>query len=246
MPNAVSSPSPPCVTADQMRTVDRIATNDYGVSLLQMMENAGRHLAHLAREQFLDGDVRRRSVLVVCGRGGNGGGGLAAARCLACWGADVWVSTLTAPADYTGVPARQLSLLRHMEVPVERIASSDDLPDGDLMIDALVGYGLEGEPRDELAACIRQIIWHGAPTLSLDVPSGLDATTGVPSDTTVHADATLTLALPKCGLEAPVAASAVGDLYLADIGIPPSLYDALDLNGTLDGLFARQDLIQLR
>ena len=229
-----------------MRTVDRIATNDYGVSLLQMMENAGRHLAHLAREQFLDGDVRRRSVLVVCGRGGNGGGGLAAARCLACWGADVWVSTLTAPADYTGVPARQLTMLRRMEVPVERIAPSDDLPDGDLMIDALVGYGLEGEPRDELAAFIRQIIWHGVPTLSLDVPSGLDATTGVPSDTTVHADATLTLALPKCGLEAPVAASAVGDLYLADIGIPPTVYEGLNLKGEIEALFAEQDRLRLR
>ena len=229
-----------------MRTVDRIATNDYGVSLLQMMENAGRHFAHLARERFLDGDVRGGSVLVVCGRGGNGGGGLAAARRLSNWGADVWVSTLTAPADYTGVPARQLTMLRRMEVPVERLAPSDDLPDGDLMIDALVGYGLEGEPRDELAAFIRQVIWHGVPTLSLDVPSGLDATTGVPSDTTVHADATLTLALPKCGLEAPVAASAVGDLYLADIGIPPTAYEGLNLKGEIEALFAEQDRLRLR
>jgi len=91
-----------------------------------------------------------------------------------------------------------------------------------------------GRPRD------------GAPTLSLDVPSGLDATTGVPSETTVHADATLTLALPKCGLDAPAAESAVGDLYLGDIGIPPSLYAHADVAGDVTGLFAQQDLIRLR
>ena len=238
--------SVPCVTADQMREVDRIATQEYRLHLLQMMENAGRHLAHLARERFLGKPLRDQAVLVLCGTGGNGGGGLVAARRLAGWGATVTVVTPTPPDDYTGVPAHQMALLRRLDCPVAPAAPDDDLPAADLLLDALIGYGLDGPLDDDMATLIHRAIWHGAPALSLDVPSGLDATTGVPSQTTVHAEATLTLALPKCGLEAPAAQSAVGDLYLADIGIPPSLYDALDLSDDVTGLFGERDLLRLR
>ena len=235
----------PCVTADQMREVDRIATEDYGLDLLQMMENAGRHLATLARERFLDGDPRGHSVLVLCGTGGNGGGGLVAARRLHGWGATVRVVTTNPPEAFSGAPAHQLELLQRLDIPVVQ-ADPDGLPDADLLLDAIIGYGLDGDLRDDVAELIRQVIWHGAPALSLDVPSGLNATTGVPSKTTVHADATLTLALPKCGLDAPAAESAVGELFLADIGIPPSLYDQVGVNGDVTALFAQRDRIQLR
>jgi len=73
----------PYVTTDQMREVDRLMVEEYGIVLLQMMENAGRGLARLARDRFLDGDARRRSITVVAGAGGNGGGGLVCARRLA-------------------------------------------------------------------------------------------------------------------------------------------------------------------
>jgi NAD(P)H-hydrate epimerase len=206
-----------------MQEIDRIATQEYRLHLLQMMENAGRHFAHLARDVGVDGTLRDHTVLVLCGRGGNGGGGLVAARRLAAWGASVRVVTAAPPDDYTGLPAHHLALLRRMDCPVEYADPDAALPDADLLLDALIG----------------------APVLSLDVPSGLDATTGVPSQTTVHAEATVTLALPKCGLEAPAAQSAVGDLYLADVGIPPFLYDELDLSGDATGLFAERDLVAL-
>ena len=239
------SRSIPCVTADQMQEIDRIATQEYRLHLLQMMENAGRHFAHLARDVGVDGTLRDHTVLVLCGRGGNGGGGLVAARRLAAWGASVRVVTAAPPDDYTGLPAHHLALLRRMDCPVEYADPDAALPDADLLLDALIVYGLDGELDDEMAALIQRVIWHGAPVLSLDVPSGLDATTGVPSQTTVHAEATVTLALPKCGLEAPAAQSAVGDLYLADVGIPPFLYDELDLSGDATGLFAERDLVAL-
>jgi len=239
-------PSVPCVTAEQMREVDRVATEEYGLRLLQMMETAGRHLAHLARERFLDGTAQGRTVLVLCGTGGNGGGGLVAARRLHGWGASVTVGTTKPPDAYRGGPAHQMSLLQELDLPLAQVDLEADLPEADLLLDALIGYGLDGPPRGDVADLIHRVIWHDAPALSLDVPSGLDATTGVPSQTTVHADATLTLALPKCGLDAPAAQSAVGDLYLADVGIPPSLYDQLDLSGDATGLFAEQDLLQLR
>ena len=236
----------PCVTADRMREVNRIATEEYRLHQLQMMETAGSHLARLARDPFLDGDAQTGSVLAVCGTGGNGAGGLAAARRLHGWGASVAVATVRSPDAYSGLPAHQLALLQKTTVPVFQMDPEDSLPDADLLLDALIGYGLDGDLRTDMADCIHRVLWHGAPALSLDVPSGLNATTGVPSDQTVHAEATLTLALPKCGLDAPAATSAVGDLYLADIGIPPSLYERLDLNGDARGLFSQQDLIQLR
>ena len=79
----------PFITTDQMREVDRAMIEDYGISLVQMMENAGRNLAQLARQRFLDGDPRGRRVLVLAGTGGNGGGGLVCARRLRNWGAEV-------------------------------------------------------------------------------------------------------------------------------------------------------------
>jgi NAD(P)H-hydrate epimerase len=183
---------------------------------------------------------------VLCGTGGNGSGGLVAARRLQSWGTSVTAATAKPTDAYDGVPAYQLALARRFGVSVAPADPEADLPDADLLLDALVGYGLDGAPRDRMADLIHQIIWHGAPAVSLDVPSGLDATTGVPSEQTVHAEATLTLALPKCGLEAPAAQSAVGDLYLGDLGIPPSLYDRFDLSGDVSGLFAEDDLLRLR
>lgn len=155
------------------------------------------------------------------------------------------MGTTRAPATYDGVPAHQLALLRPLDVPVAD-ANPEALPRADLVLDALIGYGLDGPPRGDTADLIRGLVEADVPTLSLDVPSGFNAATGVPSEPTVQADATLTLALPKCGLDAPDAASAAGDLYLGDLGIPPFLYDRLDGIDDVGGLFARRDLVRLR
>jgi len=244
MATAPSDGCVPCVTADQMREVDRIATETYGLRLLQMMENAGRHLAHVARDRAMNRDLRDASVLVLCGTGGNGGGGLVAARRLHGWGAAVRVGT-TKPRDaFTGLPAHQLSLLERIDVPVFR-ASPNALPDAEVLLDAIIGYGLNGAPRGDTADLIRSVHEHDGPTLSLDVPSGFSATTARPRTPTVRADATLTLALPKCGLDAPEARAFVGRVYLADIGIPPALYDAIDGINNVTGLFSSNDIIPL-
>ncbi len=106
----------PFLTADQMREVDRLMIEEYGIELLQMMENAGRSLADLARERFLDDNPRRRVVVLLAGAGGNGGGGLVAARRLHTWGARVHVLLTRDAETYGGVPARQLATLRRMGV----------------------------------------------------------------------------------------------------------------------------------
>src|SRR5262249_61282693 len=106
----------PAISVDQMREVDRIMVDDLHIELIQMMENAGRCLAHHVRSE-LGGDVRRRRIAVLAGSGGNGGGGLAAARRLAIWGADVTV-LLGQEADAgKGGPGHQLAILQRIGVP---------------------------------------------------------------------------------------------------------------------------------
>lgn len=235
----------PRLSAAQMVAVDRAMVEDYGIALVQMMENAGRCLAHLARVRFLDGSAAGRRVQVLAGTGGNGGGALACARRLANWGAHVRVG-LAAPADaYQGVPRQQLAIVERLGLPLDTAPLPAGEPAADLIVDGLIGYSLSGAPRGVAA---RWIGWtHGAaaPVLALDVPSGVDAGSGEVFDPAIRAAATLTLALPKTGLFAPAAAVHVGELYLADIGVPPRLYaERLGLDpGTL---FARGEIVRLR
>ena len=235
----------PYLTTDQMREVDRAMIEDYHIELIQMMENAGRNLAHLARTRFLDGDPRGRQVVVLAGTGGNGGGGLVCARRLHNWGAAVQVFTTKPDAAYRGVPAHQLDVLRRMQVPITTAAQGESLPPADLIVDAVIGYSLSGAPRGTAAALIEAANAHAAPVLSLDAPSGIDTTTGVVYTPSIRTTATMTLALPKEGLRAPSVAGAVGELYLADISVPPGLYAGPSLDLSVDVLFAQDDIVRL-
>ena len=232
----------PAVTAAQMREVDRIMVEDVGVSLLQMMENAGRAFAQLTRIQL--GGLGRRHVLVLAGRGGNGGGGMAAARRLAIWGADVRV-VLAHPESALGeAPTHQLESLRAIGVPVYQADAEGSLiHEADVVLDALLGYSLDGQPREPEAGLIRAANSHAVPILALDLPSGLDPDTGIPHDPTIRATRTMTLALPKVGLLRPEAASWVGELWLADISVPAHAYAGFGV--ALGPVFAESDLIKI-
>jgi NAD(P)H-hydrate epimerase len=201
------------VTADQMREIDRIMTEDLHISLLQMMEHAGAHLAQLAIQRFAP-----RTVTVLTGTGGNGGGGLAAARHLANRGVHVTVVAPRLPAANTAA-AHQLDIARRIGLTVIGDPGQADQPN--LVVDALIGYSLNGDPTGPAAELIRWTGRQPAPVLSLDLPSGLDATTGRAGDPCITATATLTLALPKTGL---VGSERVGELYVGDIGVPPDAF----------------------
>jgi NAD(P)H-hydrate epimerase len=234
---------PPYLSTAQMREVDRVVVEDYHVELLQMMENAGRNLADLARRRFLRGNPEGRAVVVLAGSGGNGGGALVCARRLANWGAHVHVY-LTRPGDALApVTARQLDILRRMGVPALGAERARDAPESDLVIDGIIGYSLSGAPRGAAADLIRWANGQRAPILALDVPSGLDSTTGAVLAPCIHATATMTLALPKLGLRNPQAKPVVGELYLADISVPPELYASLGLQ--VGPLFAQHEVLRL-
>ena len=225
----VASSSLPYLTREQMERVDHLMIDVYGIQLLQMMENAGRHLADLARGRFLGGTCVGRHDVVLAGRGGNGGGAMVSARHLANRGGMVTVSLTREPEAYGGIPAHQLEILRKAGV---RVAYAADLGQDlccDLVVDGLIGYSLSGAPRGTTAEMIGWANAQDAPILSLDTPSGVDVTTGEVYTPAIQACATMTLALPKVGLKAPVAQSFVGELYLADISVPPVLYGRMGL-----------------
>ncbi len=239
------SPEPlPFVTTVQMIEVDRAMIDDYRIELIQMMENAGRCLAELARQRFLEGDPVGRRVLVLAGRGGNGGGALVSARRLHNAGAQVEVR-LSAPAGaLAGVAGHQLDILRRMGVAIEEGKPGRPAA-ADLILDGLIGYSLAGAPRGAAAALISWANDSGQPILALDVPSGLDAGTGQVYEPAVRAAATMTLALPKAGLRMPAARAVVGELYLADISVPPALYAGPGLELDVGPIFAAGDLLRV-
>jgi len=225
------SNSIPGLTEEQMREVDRIMIEDLGIELMQMMENAGRNLAELALRLF-----NAASAAVLVGPGGNGGGGLVAARHLANRGVAVQV-TLSRPwPEFAGVPAHQLAILERMGVSV----AHGEAADADLVIDALIGYSLRGDPRGTTRDLIGRANDAEAPVLSLDTPSGLNVTTGEAATPCIRATATMTLALPKIGL---IGAPQAGELWLADISVPPSVYRVFGFE--VGNLFAEDTIIRV-
>lgn len=201
-----------------MVEIDRLMIDEMGISLIQMMENAGLQLARLAIDRY-----QPSSVLVLVGSGGNGGGGLVAARRLSGWGLDVSVA-LTRP-DLDGVPGSQLSIVRGLDISIGE-------PHGvDLILDAVLGYSLSGPARGRAETFIYWANDESIPVLSLDTPSGVDVDTGLAPGAGMVADATLTLALPKVGL---LESRYVGELFVADISVPAQLYDRLGIAVPLD------------
>ena len=206
------------VTADEMREVDRIAVEEFGIGLLQMMENAGRTLAWHVRDiadETASGDV----VTVIAGNGGNGGGGLAAARHLANRDLAVTVVLDRPPGKLDGAARHQYETLAAMGVPVAVGLDARAKHRPAVVVDALVGYGLDGPLRGTAADLVRAIKTQESPVVSLDVPSGVNATTGEQPGETITPTRTLTLALPKTGLRA-----IAGRLFLADIAIPKGVF----------------------
>jgi len=209
------------VTSDEMRRIDDVIIREFQVDVLMLMENAGRATAIMGL-QMLQGRTIGKRVACLVGGGNNGGDGMVAARHLANWGANVEMIVGTIKDRMKNVPLGQLHILEKMGIPI--LSTHYILRDYDLLIDGLIGYGLEDNPRDRIATIIKDANASGRPILALDVPSGMNATTGKAYDPCIKATATLTLALPKTGFLAPGASLYVGDLYLADISIPRNVY----------------------
>lgn len=245
MPESIFAGDVPYLTTEQMIEVDRAMIEDFKIELIQMMENAGRNLAHLARRRFLDSDPRGKRVIVLAGTGGNGGGALVCARRLHNYSARISIFLTRPDEGFAPVPAHQLDILRRMGVSVVQADMVDSVDNAELIIDGLIGYSLKGAPRGSAADLIRWANSQTAPILALDAPSGVDTTTGTVFDPAIRATATMTLALPKEGLRAPGVGNQVGELYLADISVPPALYAEAALGLKVEPVFYEDDIIRL-
>jgi len=213
----------PSVTTTQMREVDRVAVEEFGLGILQMMENAGRTLAEHALEML---GRTNGEIVVLAGAGGNGGGGLCCARHLHNRGVPVTVVLNREGTVLTEAARKQLLILQAAGIQPAAPDQVDAwLSRTQLVVDALIGYGLATAPHGRTAELIDLCNRHTARVLSLDVPSGLDATTGNAPGAIIHPERTVTLALPKTGLY-----RLSSELYLADIGIPPEVFHQLGLS----------------
>lgn len=210
----------PAITTEQMIEVDRITVEETGPNLFQMMENAGRNLA-LSAIDILGNTWQKAKIVVLCGTGGNGGGGICAARHLANRNTNVKIC-ITNSEKLKEVPAYQLEVYRStsgIEIGINELPNEKP----DLIIDAVIGYSLKSYPRGYSLEMINWANNQPAIILSLDVPSGVNTTTGDTPGAFIKPERTLTLALPKTGLLPEL----TGDLYLADIGISETVYSKI-------------------
>lgn len=213
----------PSVNTDQMREVDRIAVQETGPNLFQMMENAGRNLALFAIEVLGNG-WKNAAFLVMAGSGGNGGGAICGARHLA--NRDLNVRLCLSDTSRMNELAKWQRRTFQFAGGAEIVTAELSREHPDIIIDGLIGYGLTSSPRAEVGHLIEWANHSGAPILALDIPSGLDSSTGETPGAVIYPQWTLTLALPKTGL----AHAVTGDLHLADIGIPREVYRRINLH----------------
>jgi len=215
-------PELPVLSRARARELDRRALEQYGVPGVVLMENAGANASRWILERAAREGWIRPQVGIACGGGNNGGDGYVVGRHLANAGWPVRISSTLAIEELSGDAAVMARIVRAMGIPCDGLGDSCTI-----LVDALLGTGFEGALKPALArsiAALNAARAGGARLLvALDLPSGLDADSGVPSDPCVRADATLTFAARKPGLLAPGARPFVGELETLDIGAPRAL-----------------------
>lgn len=218
------------LTREQLRRMDRVAVEKYGIPSIVLMENAARQAAEVIDQL---GDVERRA-LVICGGGNNGGDGLAAARHMHNRGWEVAVETTMGAAKYSGDALVNWKIVEAMrgitrfEVMHGGLHPVMGAWHGGVVVDAIFGTGLDREPRwpfGEIARGINELAGRGAKIVAMDLPSGMDCDTGRPFGACVRAAVTVTFGAMKVGFSAPGAEAFTGRIVLADIGAPVELVE---------------------
>jgi NAD(P)H-hydrate epimerase len=211
----------------QVRELDRIAMEEFGVPGVVLMENAGGNAARLLQQLVITGPV-----VLLCGRGNNGGDGFVIARHLDAAGHAVRVLLAAAPEAYGGDAALNLRIVERSSLPIVCLVEATEaawrreLAGAAWIVDALLGTGTEGPPRGAVATAIAALNAErrsGLRVLAVDLPSGLDADTGAAADCCVRADVTATFVAEKAGFANPAAAAFTGQVHVVGIGAPAGL-----------------------
>lgn len=231
-----------------MRDIQRSAQEDFGLDLLQLIENGGRAISRIGLE-MLGGKGRLQRVLILAGGGNKGATGLSAARHMTNWGLAVEVVLGEVEADMSFTAQRQVKILTESGIIQAESASSEitleeHLARADLVVDALVGYGLTGPPLGMTAAVTGLATAAKCPVIAIDVPTGVNASTGVASAPSIKASTTVMLDLPKRGVLETHCRACTGDLYLADLGIPRAVYERFGIS--VSGVFTEGPIVRVR
>jgi NAD(P)H-hydrate epimerase len=225
-------------TAGEMRKLDHSTIHEVGIPGLVLMENAGRSLVQIILDRFFP--LRGKNICIFAGRGNNGGDGFVAARYLHKEGCSVCVYLLSPTHLVAGDARINLEICQKLHIPIVEVLESQDAENhksdwlqADLIVDALLGTGLNAEVRGLYAEVIQVINQLRAPKVAVDIPSGLDSDRGVPLGTCIKADLTITFGLPKLGQVIYPGREYVGDLHVVDISIPWQVIIAQELQHAL-------------
>jgi NAD(P)H-hydrate epimerase len=213
------------LTREQVRQVDRRASDEYGMPGLVLMENAGRGVAETMLTLGIEGPV------VICaGKGNNGGDGFVIARHLDNHGTSVRVLLLADPSELVGDAAANWQILMKAGITHEIFGTNfttaqvkEQLADADWIVDALLGTGATGEPKPPYNIAIEAINAAVKKVMAVDLPSGLDCDTGAAARATIVADHTCTFVAVKPGLLVSGAERFTGRVHVIDIGVPRKL-----------------------
>jgi NAD(P)H-hydrate epimerase len=217
----------------QSRSLDRRAIDEYGLTGLVLMENAGRGCVDVLCRLGCRGPVA-----VICGKGNNAGDGFVIARHLDLRGIAVKVLLLGPRAELSGDAAANYAIVVKAQLPLVDLSGPWDaarfeaeLADTEWIVDALLGTGSTGAPRPPWDDAIRRLNARSGRKLAVDLPSGLDCDTGIPAEPTFRADHTCTFVARKLGFDNPVAAGYLGQVHILDIGAPQRLVEEICGNG---------------
>ena len=232
------------VTAAEMCQIDQDTIEGIGIPGIVLMETAGSAIVRAIEQHY----PACRRIGILAGKGNNGGDGIVIARQLAHAGRDVHLFLVSPPESFTGEAHINLQIAKNLKLQIielipdtskhknpsekggfSREATLTHLVSCELLVDAILGTGLRGEVRDPIATIISAINNLPISTLSVDLPSGLDADTGNPLGTCVQADRTVTIGLPKRGLLVHPGAELTGELEVTDIGFPEQVIEAQDI-----------------
>jgi ADP-dependent NAD(P)H-hydrate dehydratase / NAD(P)H-hydrate epimerase len=211
------------VTAEEMRELDRLTIQKHGTPSLVLMERAGLGITQAIVERF--GTVAKRGVLVVAGKGNNGGDGFVVARLLKKKRIPCEVALLARPPELSPDAAHNLKLFLQLKGKVTQIAADQlsllqqCMNRKGLLVDSILGTGMKNEVRDFFAEAITLMNAAGLPIVAVDIPSGLDTDKGTPLGVSIQAELTVALGFAKLGQVIYPGLDYVGDLAVADIGI---------------------------
>jgi hydroxyethylthiazole kinase-like uncharacterized protein yjeF len=226
------------VTPKQMQMIDKMTIEEMGIPGIILMENAAFRVVEQIEKML--GCLKKRKILIVAGKGNNGGDAFAVARQLAAKEAETYIYTIADRASIHGDAAINLNILYNSGFKIFKINDSEsrqnyerlksDLGICDMVVDGLFGTGFRGEIEGVVGEIVAAINSSVKPVLSIDIPSGVDGNNGHVSRLHIKASVTVTFALPKLGLILHPGCDCTGELVVADIGIPKKVIDKMSIN----------------